>query len=120
MPITESRHPGEFLLSEAKGTLSREVVTISDSIAIKVGQVLGKVTADSKYHFYDNADTIPGTGVALAIALYPLAADATNRKITVVTRLAEVVGASLEWNGQDANSQAAARTDLIGRYIVIR
>lgn len=118
--ITESRHPGEFLLSEADGTLSREVVTISDSIAIKAGQVLGKVTADGKYHFYDNADTIPGTGVAAAIALYPLAADATNRKITVIFRLAEVTSAGLEWNGQDSTSQAAARTDLVGRHVVFR
>lgn len=118
--ITESRHPGEFLLSEADGTLSREVVTISNSIAIKAGQVLGKVTADGKYNFYDNADTIPGTGVAAAVALYPLSATETYRKITVIFRAAEVISAGLEWNGAVTNDINAGIADLATKNIIVR
>lgn len=119
-PIVEGRHPGEFLLSEAPGTRSREVVTISDAIEIKAGQVLGKVTADSKYGFYNNADLPVGTGVALAIALYPLSATATNRKITVIARDAEVNGNCIEWNGAVVGDQTAGKTDLAAVGIIFR
>lgn len=119
-PIVEGRHPGEFLMSEQPGKRSREVVTISDAIAIKAGQVLGKVTADGKYGFYNNADSPAGTGVALAIALYPLAATDTYRKITVIARDAEVNQNCIEWNGVSAGDQTAGKTDLAAVGIIFR
>lgn len=119
-PIVETRHPGEFLLSEAEGKRSREVVTISDAIAIKAGQVLGKVTADGKYGFYNNADAPVGTGVALAIAMYPLAATDTYRKITVIARDAEVNQNCVEWNGASAGDITAGKTDLAAVGIIFR
>lgn len=119
-PIIEDRHPGEFLLSEAEGKRSREVVTITDAIAIKAGQVLGKVTADGKYNFYNNADAPVGTGVALAIALYPLSATATYRKITVIARDAEVNANCVEWNGAVAGDITAGKTDLAAVGIIFR
>jgi hypothetical protein len=118
-PITQPRGPGEFLLSEAPGKRSREVLTISDAIAIKAGQVLGKVTADGKYNFYNNADAPVGTGVALAIAMYPLAATDTNRKITCIVRDAEVNGKCLEWNGANGGDQTAGIADLAGAPSII-
>jgi hypothetical protein len=119
-PIVEERHPGEFLLSEAEGKRSREVVTISDAIAVKAGQVLGKVTADGKYNFYNNADAPAGTGVALAIALYPLSATATYRKITVIARDAEVNQNCVEWNGANGTDITAGKTDLAAVGIIFR
>lgn len=118
--ITEARHAGEFLLSEANFHRSREVVTISDAIAIKAGQVLGKVTADGKYGFYNNADSPAGTGVALAVALYPLSATATNRKITVIARDAELNGKCLEWNGASGGDITAGTTDLLAQRLIVR
>lgn len=120
MALTEGRHAGEFLLSEANGHRSREVVTISDAIAIKAGQVLGKVTADGKYHFYDDANVVVGTGTAVAIAMYPLAAAATNRKITVIFRDAEVNGDCLEWNDENGASQTLGIADLLAVGIIVR
>ena len=119
--LTEARHAGEFLLSEANFHRSREVVTISDAIAIKAGQVLGKVTADGKYGFYNEATNLPvGTNVALAVAMYPLSATATNRKITVIARDAEVNGKCLEWNGESAPNITAGITDLLAQRIIVR
>jgi hypothetical protein len=41
--LTERIYPGEGLLSEAPGTLSRDTVTIAESQTLKAGQPLGKV-----------------------------------------------------------------------------
>lgn len=118
--INEARHAGEFILSEANFHRSREVVTISDGIAIKAGQVLGKVTADGKYGYYNEASNTPaGTNVALCIAVYPLAAAATNRKLTVIFRHAEVNGKCLEWNGESSPNIAAGIVDLAAAAVGI-
>lgn len=45
MALTESIRPGEFLLAEANGTISREEITIAAAAAAMVaGTVLGKIT----------------------------------------------------------------------------
>jgi len=45
--LTESRHPGEFIASEANGTLSREVGILKNNQALTDGTVLEKdVTGD--------------------------------------------------------------------------
>lgn len=118
--ITEARHTGEFILSEANFHRSREVVTISDAIAIKAGQVLGKVTADGKYGFYNEANTPAGTGVALAVALQALSATATNRKITIIARDAELNGKCLEWNGESAPNIVLGVADLLAQRLIVR
>jgi len=119
--ITEARHTGEFILSEANFHRSREVVTLSDSIAIKAGQVLGKVTADGKYGYYNEATNLPaGTNVAVCIALNAKSATDTNRKIAVIFRDAEVNGKCLEWNGESTPNIAAGVTDLLTPRIIVR
>ena len=48
--LVETRHPGEFILSEANGQRSREAITIASGAGIiAAGTVLGKVTASGKY-----------------------------------------------------------------------
>ncbi|WP_287995742.1 head decoration protein, partial [Acidiphilium sp.] len=45
MALTETLHAGEFIVSEANGTRSREEITIAAAAAaLPVGQVLGKIT----------------------------------------------------------------------------
>lgn len=44
MALTEGQHTAEFLVSEANGARSREVVTIVSGQTIKAGHVLGKIT----------------------------------------------------------------------------
>jgi hypothetical protein len=47
---SSTRHPGEFILSEANGQRSREAITIASGAGIiAAGTVLGKVTATGKY-----------------------------------------------------------------------
>ena len=45
--LTEARHPGAFLLAEAAGNLSRDNIVIAASQTILVGQVLGRILANS-------------------------------------------------------------------------
>jgi hypothetical protein len=42
--LTEGQYKGEFLVTEAEGTLSRETVTVLSGQTLKPGHVLGKVT----------------------------------------------------------------------------
>lgn len=114
MALTEGLHTGEFIVSEANGTRSREEVTLAAAAAaLPVGQVLGKITASGKYAAYNNG-AVDGTEVAAAI-LYAAAADsAADQKVTVVVRDAEVDESLL--TGLDATG----KTDLAALGIVMR
>lgn len=41
--VTEGQHSGEFIVSEANGSLSRETIILAEGQAYKAGHVLGKV-----------------------------------------------------------------------------
>ncbi|CAG2126905.1 hypothetical protein LMG31506_00231 [Cupriavidus yeoncheonensis] len=111
---TEGFHTAEFLLSEAEGMYSREQVTLAaGSPALPAGQLLGKVTATSKYVAYDNSAT-DGSQTAVAI-LYAPAPDLTaDQKITIIARQAEVAAYAL--TGLDT----PARADMVAAGIVVR
>lgn len=59
--LTEGQHPGEFLVSEANGSLSREKVTLLDDEIVQAGQVLGQVTVGSVSAAADSGNTGNGT-----------------------------------------------------------
>lgn len=113
--LTESIHPGEFLLSEANGYRSREAVTVTVSGADKwvSGTVLGKITASGKYVKYSDV-AADGSQTAAAILLNELAPVAGDIAATVIVRDAEVIDAKL--TGIDANG----RTDLAALGIILR
>lgn len=114
MALTESLHAGEFIVSEANGTRSREEITIAAAAAaLPVGQVLGKITASGLYTAYNNG-AVDGTEVAAAI-LYDAAADsAANQKAVAIVRDAEVDESLL--TGLDATG----KTDLAALGIIFR
>lgn len=92
---TEARRTGEFILSEANGTRSREEVTIAAAAgAMDVGTLVGKITATGKYVAYSNAAS-DGSEVAAGI-LYAAVPDlAVDQKGVIIARDAEVVAARL-------------------------
>ena len=49
--LTEGLNRGEYLMSEANGTRSRDavIVTVAGGVALPSGTVLGKITASGKY-----------------------------------------------------------------------
>jgi hypothetical protein len=113
--LTETIHPGEFLLSEADGFFSRDTVTVTVSGSTKwlSGTVLGRITASGKWVKYVDA-AVDGSGVAAGILYNELDPVAGDIKATVFTRDCEVIGAKL--TGLDANGTA----ELITRGIIVR
>lgn len=113
--LVEGRHVGEFLISEADGTLSREEVIVTQAGAALVsGTVMGKVTASGKYVPYSNA-AIDGSEVAAGVLYTQLVAATGDRKQSVViVRNAEVFGAAL------VGSDAPAVVDLRALNVIVR
>lgn len=112
--LTEGQHTGEFLLSEAPGTLSREVGTLLSGEVVADGQVLalaaGKLVA---------ADGISTGEVIVGVAFG--AHDATGAdkaNVPYIARLAEVKTALVtakDVTGAEVNWDALAALNIVGR-----
>lgn len=72
---TQGNQNLEFLLSEANGERSREVVVITGSAAFGSGTVLGKITASGKYTAHDESAS---NGAENAVAILGTDVDATS------------------------------------------
>lgn len=114
---TEKKHAGEFLLSEASGKRSREVVTIDAGLVLEAGTVLGLITADGVYSNYDNGN-VDGTETAVAILWDAIDTSATgtnaDTEALVIFRDAEVDGNLL------VGSDAAGIVELASKGIIVR
>ncbi|WP_166304287.1 head decoration protein [Bradyrhizobium sp. 2S1] len=119
-PVTEGRHPGEFILNEANGDLSRDNITIAQNVSIVPGQVLGKITASSQFVPLNPAAN-DGSQNAAALPIYPANTGAgQTMQIAAITRAAEVNGNILTWPvGITAAQKAAAIAALGGAGVLI-
>lgn len=118
--LTEGPHTGEYIVSEANGTRSREVITLASGTTGIAGMVLGKVTASSKYVPLAPAAT-DGSQNAAAILFDNVDASATDRAAVITARDTEVRGSSLTWPaGISAPNKAAALAALAALGIVER
>jgi hypothetical protein len=121
--LTEDPRPGNFILSEANGALSRDAVTVDVPAATKLlpGQVLGLVTATGHYAPYDNANS---DGSETAAGILHAALDNTAGLTTAgmagvaVVRLAEVREADLVFD--EGVDEDGAIVDLAAAHIVVR
>lgn len=112
MALTEGQHTGEFLLSEAPGTISRDAatVTVPANTTLEAGHVLGKVSASGKYTEYDDANS-DGTEDAAGV-LYGTLVNDTNASVdmdgVVINTTAEVRKDDLQWkSGADEDKGIA-------------
>jgi hypothetical protein len=118
--INESRHAGEFMVSEANGHRSREVVTIASGAALEAGTVLGKVTASGNYKLHDAA---AADGSENAVAVLYARADASGGDVqaTAIVRDAEVADGALTFkSGISGADRTAAIADLATVGIIAR
>lgn len=118
--LTEGYHAGEFIVSEANGTRSREVVTIIEGQNLVAGAVLGQITTGGKYTELD-PDAEDGSEVAAAV-LYD-AVDATDGDTdgVIIARDAEVNGAEITWpTGISGPETTAATAELAAAGIIVR
>ena len=120
--LTETQHTGEFVLSEANGTRSRETVTVTvPTGGLEAGSVLGQLAVGGKYVPYANADT-DGRETAVAVLYSDLSGEgAGDVSAAVIARDAEVRTADLKYlSGTSANDQAAALVELAAVGIIAR
>lgn len=121
-PITETRHAGEFLISEGEGHYSREIATVlSGSGVVVAGTVLAKVTASGKY--VPVVDTAAdGSQTAVAVLLRGVDATSADAKGAIIARNAEVNGKTLTYSATvvAAASQPAKNTQLAAAGIIVR
>lgn len=119
--LTEGKHTGEFIISEANGTRSRGTGTILSGENLSAGTILGKVTASSKYvrHAIGASD---GSEDAVAILFDNV--DATDGDVNgavLVERAAEVRAYDLTYSdGIDASGTIATNNALKTLGIIVR
>lgn len=118
--INEGRHPGEFMVSEGNGRISRETVTIASGANLEPATVLGKVTASGKHTILAPAAT-DGSQNAAAILYGHAKAAAADVQAVAVVRMAEVKSAELVWPaGITAPQKTAALAELAALLIIAR
>jgi len=119
--ITEGRRTGEFIVSEANGTRSRETIVIAAGTgALEPGTVLAKLTASGKHVVYDN-DGTDGSETAAAILYAAVDATAADAKAVAIVRDAEVNGRCLVWkDGLTAAAITAGTADLAVAGLIVR
>lgn len=103
---TATVRAGEFLVSEANGTRSRDSVTLTGGPYLP-GQVLGVVTASGKYTAYASGAT-NGTQTAAAVLYGNGDGSAADVSAAVVARDAEVSAELLTGDDADALVDLAA------------
>lgn len=116
MPIVnEGRHTGHFLLSEANGSRSRDIITlVAGSGTVEDGDVLGKITASGKYAPHDpTEDDGRETASAVHLGKVVVPADADVEAVAI-TRDAEVKAVALGFSAatDTAPEKAAVLADL--------
>ena len=122
MELNENARTGDFLLSEANGTYSRENAVLSSGNNLQAGTVLGKLTATGEYTALDPAAD-PEDGSEAAAGVLWASTDATDADaaVVVICRDAEVKADALIWpEGIATNDKNAAIAQLVALGIVLR
>ncbi|MEI2386041.1 head decoration protein [Breoghania sp. JC706] len=87
---TEKARNLAYLLSEANGSRSRDVVTIaSGEGGLEAGTVLGQVTATKNYVVSPDAETAGKEGAETASAILAYGVDATDADVEAVVTSAD-------------------------------
>jgi len=122
--LTETTHPGGFLVWEAFRDYTREVITIATGGTYPVlepGTVLGKITATGKYAAHDPA-AVDGTETAAAVLWGKVDATAADVDAVVLLRGPAIVNANdLVFTGTPTAPEiTAAHTALAAVGILVR
>jgi Bacteriophage lambda head decoration protein D len=122
--LAEGMHAGEFIVSEAAGTRSRDQVTIAAQLTLKAGHVLSKLASGGQWTEYDNSGgTVPdGTEKAAGILLEAVTTGTgETAQAVVLLRDCEVNGGELTWHtGLSTADIAAGIADLALLGVIVR
>jgi Bacteriophage lambda head decoration protein D len=96
--FVEKLHPGNFLMSEAHGRLSRDYILMAEGQVLDVGTVLGSVEDDFARTFSAlDLSAHDGREVAQAILYAPIDTTGAPAIAVAITRNAEVIAGMLIW-----------------------
>jgi hypothetical protein len=116
----EGTHPGEWLLSEANGSLSRDAAVLVSGQNLLDGAVLGKISSSGKYKEMDPA-AVDGSQTAAAILLGDKDASAADQNILIVNASAEIMKSLLKWkSGITDNQKTTAYAQLAVNLVKAR
>lgn len=118
----EQLAPGtaSYLVSEANGTRSREVVTVAKGHQLQPGAVLGAVEATGQFVPVDPTAT-DGSETAVAVLFAEVDSTDAERAAVVTARDAEVAAHALGWPaGMTEPQKSTALAKLAARGIVAR
>jgi len=117
--FTEPNNLKDFLVWEQERGYSREEVTFT-ATAIKLGQVVGVVTATGKYGAFDQ-DAATGLETAAGIAIADYDASAGDVSGVVIVRDAIITTSNLVWPADiEAGEIATALATLKSLGIIVR
>lgn len=107
-PQSEPNNLGDLLKFEADNLYSRDRATVAPQQALKLGQVVGRITASGQIAALDPAAT-DGREQAVGIAIAPtLTADAPNSNGLIIALHATVADHALVWPAAISAAQRAA------------
>lgn len=116
--LTEGMHAGEFLVSEANGTRSREIATLTSGQDLEAGTVVATVSAKLVAFDQDGAD---GSETITGILYDGVDASGADQPCVVIVRDAEVNGAELVWPADiEAGEKTTAIAALAALGIIVR
>lgn len=121
--VTEGYYRGEFVMSEANGTRSRETVTIASGAGVlAAGTVLGKITASGKYVLHDPVTPASdGSQNAAAILYGRTDATSADAPAVAIVRDAEIAKGALAWKSGATNTHKTnAYTALAALGVIAR
>jgi len=123
---TEGKHAGEFLLSEAPGTLSRESCIVSSGQTVEDGQVVTDDGSGSEFVVATgsvNSEGVSDEAIA-GILIVPGGSPVTltaDTKFAYIARLAEVKASSVKLHDDSSDAEdAAVIAALAAKNIVLR
>lgn len=117
---TEVKHPGEFLVSEGNGDISREAATLASGQSVVDGQALKWSTGKLVAAAGTNTMAVSTEDIAgVAVGNWTVSADTT---IPYLARLAEVKDSAMTYHtgGADADKKTAVKAALKDLYIIQR
>lgn len=118
--LTETRHAGEFIISEANGHRSREAVTIAAGNNLQAGHVVGKLSAGG-YAEYNPANTAGEAKKVAGILLAPASAADAALAGVILARDCEVTTADLTFFAGASEGQIeTAAAALAEQGIILR
>jgi len=120
--LTETTHPGGFLVWEAFRDYTRETITVASGAGLlAAGTVLGKITASGNYAAHDPA-AVDGTETAVAVLWGKADASAADAPAVALVRGPAIVNRhDLVFAGTPTEAEiTAAHAALMDAGILVR